>query len=204
MSNRSRGIIVRTAAASALLVAGAVAATGCSSGQSTMDGVAGASPLVGAGTAPESTAGPGSDAAESSNQGQVTREQAERAALAAIGEGRVTWVGAEDDRGAAWEVEITRPDGSEVDVLVAADGSIVAAVEPVASSRDDNAGTTDSPGDRVTRQEAERLAVEAVGGGDVTWSGPEDDRGAAWEIEVTRPDGSEVDVLIDADGNVVS
>lgn len=40
--------------------------------------------------------------------------------------------------------------------------------------------------------------------GAVTWSGPEDDRGAAWEIEITRPDGSEIDVLIAPDGSVVN
>jgi uncharacterized membrane protein YkoI len=35
------------------------------------------------------------------------------------------------------------------------------------------------------------------------WSGREDERGAAFEIEVTLDDGSKVDVLIDANGNVV-
>lgn len=43
-----------------------------------------------------------------------------------------------------------------------------------------------------------------MGEGTVTFSGPEDDRGATWEIESTRPDGSEVDVLVDAEGNVIN
>lgn len=129
-----------------------------------------------------------------------TREQAEQAAIAAVGEGKVTWSGPEDDRGAAWEVEVTRSDGSEVDVLVAADGSIVKEVDRYTGTAD--AGTAPSSG-QVTLQDAERIAVEAVGEGQVAWSGPEDDRGAAFEIEVTRRDGSEVDVLIDANGNVV-
>lgn len=68
-------------------------------------------PAAGAGPAPSS--------------GVVSQEEAEQAALAAVGEGRVTWSGREDERGAAWEIEITRPDGSEIDVLVAADGSII-------------------------------------------------------------------------------
>jgi uncharacterized membrane protein YkoI len=55
----------------------------------------------------------------------VTSEQAQEIALAAIGEGTVTWIGPEDDRGATWEVEITRPNGQEVDVLVAADGTVI-------------------------------------------------------------------------------
>lgn len=58
-------------------------------------------------------------------------------------------------------------------------------------------------GGQITRQDAERIAVEAVGEGRVTWSGREDDRGATWEIEVTRGDGTEVDVLIDAEGTVI-
>jgi hypothetical protein len=65
----------------------------------------------------------------------VTQRQAEEAALAAVGEGEATWRGPEDDRGAAWEVEVTRPDGSEVDVLVAADGSIVKQVDKYAGHR---------------------------------------------------------------------
>lgn len=64
----------------------------------------------------------GSDATE---PGTVSRSQAEQAALEAVGSGRVTWSGPEDDRGAAWEVEITLPNGREIDVLIAPDGSII-------------------------------------------------------------------------------
>jgi uncharacterized membrane protein YkoI len=60
-----------------------------------------------------------------SGDGVVSREQAEQAALDFIGEGQVTFVTEEDDRGAAWEIEITRPDGSEVDVLIAPDGTVI-------------------------------------------------------------------------------
>jgi hypothetical protein len=59
-------------------------------------------------------------------------------------------------------------------------------------------------GGRADRRRCRRRRAGDVGGGRVTWSGREDDRGAAWEIEVTRPDGSEVDVLIAADGSVVN
>lgn len=70
---------------------------------------------------------PGSETPESGSGdgGTVSRAEAKAAALDAVGDGRATWSGREDDHGAAWEIEITRPDGSEVDVLVAADGSIV-------------------------------------------------------------------------------
>ncbi len=150
---------------------------------------------------PEATSD-ATDAGAADGGGPVTQEQAELAALAAVGDGQVTWSGPEDDRGAAWEVEVTRSDGSEVDVLVAIDGSIVGQVDKYTGSADGGAGASGSGG-QVSLQDAERIAVEAVGEGRVTWSGREDERGAAFEIEVTLDDGREVDVLIDANGNVV-
>lgn len=65
------------------------------------------------------------EASTSLAAGMITRSQAEQAALEAVGSGRVTWSGPENDRGAAWEVEITLPNGREIDVLVAPDGSII-------------------------------------------------------------------------------
>ena len=61
--------------------------------------------------------------------GEITLEQAKEIALAYVGEGTVTYFGDEDDHGARWEIEITRPGGSEVDVYVAADGSVVHTVD---------------------------------------------------------------------------
>ena len=133
----------------------------------------------------------------------VSLQEAEQAALDAVGEGRVTWSGPEDDRGAAWEIEITRPDGTEADVLVAADGSVVKIVERFGQGPPLEGPGEVRSGGAVSLQEAEQAALDAVGGGRVTWSGPEDDRGAAWEIEITRPDGSEIDVLVAPDGSIV-
>lgn len=206
MKERSRGTIMRGAIGSAVLLAAALAGTGCASGEST-------DAQTGAAASPQSeataAAQPTGDATQADFEneadgpaGPVTQLQAEQAALAAVGEGQVTWSGPEDDRGAAWEVEVTRPDGSELDVLVAADGSIVKQIDRFTGRADDGAEAASADG-TVTLQEAERIAVAAVGEGRVTWSGREDDRGAAYEIEVTRDDGTEVDVLIDAAGNVV-
>ena len=44
------------------------------------------------------------------------RAAAEKAALAAVGSGRVTDVDATDDRGAAYDVEVLAADGTEWDV----------------------------------------------------------------------------------------
>jgi uncharacterized membrane protein YkoI len=143
------------------------------------------------------------EGAESSDPGTVSREEAEQAALDAVGSGQVTWSGAEDDRGAAWEVEVTRPDGSEVDVLVAADGTVIKQVEK-AGRGPARSGPGSVPASGVIGpQEASQAALDYIGEGQVTWIGREDDRGAAWEVEVTRPDGSEVDVLVAADGSIV-
>jgi hypothetical protein len=92
------------------------AATGGDAGA----GVSGAAAVsTGATTMPE----PSSDAVR--DAGSVDQAAAERAALAYLGEGRVTWVSQEDDYGAAWEIEVTLPDGREVDVYVDATGQVV-------------------------------------------------------------------------------
>jgi hypothetical protein len=53
--------------------------------------------------------------------------------------------------------------------------------EEVGTDSDSGVGDGDgtSSGGQITRQDAERIAVEAVGEGRVTWRGREDDRGAA-------------------------
>ena len=148
--------------------------------------------------------------------GTISQQQAAAAALAAVGTGTVTWIGPEDDRGAAWEVEVTRPNGTEVDVLVAANGTIIAMIDkPGEASRPGN-GTPPPPAPApgpppppaaagtISQQQAAAAALAAVGTGTVTWIGPEDDRGAAWEVEVTRPNGTEVDVLVAANGTIIA
>ena len=56
--------------------------------------------------------------------------------------------------------------------------------------------------EEVSRERAGEIAVEHLGGGEVTWTGREDDHGALWEIEVTGNDGTESDVFVAANGNV--
>ena len=155
--------------------------------------------------------------------GVITQDQAAQAALAAIGTGRVTWIGPEDDQGAAWEVEITRPNGTEVDVLVAADGRIIATIDKPGDGRGNGSGNGTAPAPApapappapapgptpppasgvITQDQAAQAALAAIGTGRVTWIGREDDQGAAWEVEITRPNGTEVDVLVAADGRII-
>jgi hypothetical protein len=67
-----------------------------------------------------------------SESGVVDQAAAEQAALAYLGDGRVTWVSPEDDRGAVWEIEVTLSDGREVDVLVDATGAVIDARQGLA------------------------------------------------------------------------
>jgi hypothetical protein len=56
--------------------------------------------------------------------------------------------------------------------------------------------------ERVTGPEADRAAkaaVDAIGGGRAVGVERDDDDGEAWEVEVVRPDGSEVEVLLTRD-----
>ncbi|MEL4897422.1 PepSY domain-containing protein [Crocosphaera sp. Alani8] len=143
------------------------------------------------------------EGAESSVPGAVSREEAEQVALEAVGSGQVTWSAPEEDRGAAWEVEITQADGSEVDVLVAPDGTVIKQVEK-AGSGPALSGPGPIPADGViSEDEAKQAALDYLGEGQVTWISREDERGATWEVEITRPNGSELDVLVAGDGTIV-
>jgi hypothetical protein len=56
--------------------------------------------------------------------------------------------------------------------------------------------------ERVTGPEADRAAkaaVDAIGGGRAVGVERDDDGAAAWEVEVARPDGSEVEVGLTGD-----
>ncbi|MDQ3735464.1 MAG: PepSY domain-containing protein [Actinomycetota bacterium] len=59
--------------------------------------------------------------------------------------------------------------------------------------------------DEVTEEEARQIALDAVGGGQVTEVEQDDEDGrAVWKIKITAPDGTEQKVTIDrASGEVV-
>jgi uncharacterized membrane protein YkoI len=68
-----------------------------------------------------------------------------------------------------------------------------------ATMGDDGAPLTGS-----TLQRASAAALKAAGGGRVTETEHEAEQGAAYEVEVTKPNGSQVEVLLDDSFNVVS
>ncbi len=77
-------------------------------------GVALAAVLVGGGVAVAGGFGTGEDGSHDYTQEQADR--AERAALEATGGGTANEVERDDEDGATWEVEVTKPDGTTVDV----------------------------------------------------------------------------------------
>jgi uncharacterized membrane protein YkoI len=137
-----------------------------------------------------------------------TLEQASEAALAEVGDGRVTDSERSDDPDHAYEIEITRENGQEVDVELDEDFGVVR----VDDLRDDTAGgsnpgastTPSTDADDAPITEAERADVEAaalaeVGDGTVTELERSDDADHAWEVEVTLADGTEIDIELDED-----
>ena len=222
----SRNLPRRSLAAGALAVVLTTALGACSSGSDD----AAPQPET---TTPSTSEQPADGTASAG--AALTVEAAKAIAVAAVGEGVVTDYTDEDDHGAAWEIEVTRPDGSEVDVYVAADGRVVHVEDPVATAAPgetpaeaapapeapavetpveaapapeapaaDPAPQAPAASGTISRAEAEQIALAWVGSGRVTWAEREDDRGAAWEIEVTRPNGSEIDVYVSADGRVLN
>jgi uncharacterized membrane protein YkoI len=145
-------------------------------------------------------------------------DRAERAALARFPGARVTSVERDGDGNARWEAEVTRPDGSTVDVALDRDYRIVAVDDEV----DDERGDDDEGGDNDDRRDALRERdddAQAVGDdarragaaalarfprGRVTSIERDADGTATWEVEVTRSDGTQVDVDVDARLRIVA
>ncbi len=122
------------------------------------------------------------------------RDRVSAAALRAVGEGRVTSVETSDDRGEAYEVEVTRTDGTEVDVVLDEGLAVVGREDDRTDGDDDRDARDDRPLGATEREQATTAAERAVGGGTVTDVEAGDDRGTAYDVEVRATDGTEWDV----------
>lgn len=154
------------------------------------------------------------------------RDRVSAAAVEAVGGGEAVDVEKSGDPGEAYEVEVRLEDGSEVDVALddalevvsedrddaddADDADDVDDVDDVdeTDDRDDVDGTDGSDADdralgTAERRAAEKAALAAVGGGTVLDVDAGDDRGEAYEVEVRDTDGTEWDVELDADHQVL-
>jgi uncharacterized membrane protein YkoI len=131
------------------------------------------------------------------------RDRVGAAAVAAAGGGTAIDVEASDDGDEAYEVEVRKDDGTEVDIALDQDLDIVS------QDADDDAGDdTPDADDRALsegeRTSAEKAAVDAVGDGIVEKVEASDDRDEAYEVEVRGSDNTEWDVSLDADFQVLS
>ncbi|WP_250038247.1 PepSY domain-containing protein [Paractinoplanes maris] len=119
------------------------------------------------------------------------RDRVGNAAVQAVGGGTVLDVEASDDQGEAYEVEVRKPDGSEVDVVLDKDLKVLT----------QQAETPDTAADpavsETQRASAEKAALEAVAGGTVLDVEASDDQGVAYEVEVRAADNTEWDVQLD-------
>jgi uncharacterized membrane protein YkoI len=152
------------------------------------------------------------------------RNRASTAATEAVGGGKVIDAESSDDPGEAYEVEVRKTDGTEVDVTLDKDLNVLRQDtddrddrndqddtnedlnDNDANDRDDvndnDANDTRDADDRklsaTERSSAEQAARNAVGGGTIVDLDASDDRGEAYEVEVRKSNGTEWDVTLDS------
>lgn len=148
-----------------------------------------------------------------------TLDQARVVAIAAVGEGTVSKAEHSDDLDHAYVIEVTRADGSEVDILLDEAFGVVriendtrptsqsSASSSPSAAPSTSPGNNSAPGnfdnlseDEMTRASAAALA--AVGSGTVFDIERSDDRDHAYEVTVILANGEDVDVELDAQFNV--
>lgn len=129
------------------------------------------------------------------------RDRAGEAALEHVGEGEVTDAErGDDDDVEAYEVEVTRPDGSDVDVRLDQDFAVIDSDDD-RDDRDDDGPDAD---DRALSEDERTKASEAAQAevpGTVEDVDASDDRigdaTAAYEVEVRAEDGTDWDIWLD-------
>ncbi|QHF23258.1 hypothetical protein GTU73_04020 [Rathayibacter sp. VKM Ac-2804] len=186
-------------------------------------GVVGAIVLVGVGTGIAFAATDGFERSDALTGTDLDR--ASEVAIAEIGGGTVTSAERDDDGTPGYDLELRGDDGLEYDVrlddsfgvlIVDPDDDAVRGADGTNGSTDDGTtGTTedsttgvtgavdpdDLVGEELTR--ASEAAIAAVGGGTVTEAERSDDADHAFDVEITRADGTDVDVDLDASYAVV-
>jgi hypothetical protein len=84
-------------------------------------------------------------------------------------------------------------------VVLALGGAAIARATGVGPLGDDSQGLAGATADK-----ASAAALKATGGGQVTGSERDNEKGATYEVEVKKPDGSTVDVRLDESFAVVA
>ncbi len=135
------------------------------------------------------------------------RDRVSTAATEAVGGGKVIDAESSDDPGEAFEVEVRKADGTEVDVTLDKDLNVLRQeaddrTTVTTPTTTDDANEAPDADDRALsaaeRKSAEKAALDAVGGGTITDLDASDDRGEAYEAEVRKANGTEWDVTLDS------
>ncbi|MCM6762405.1 hypothetical protein NB037_08235 [Rathayibacter sp. ZW T2_19] len=182
-------------------------------------GAAGVLVLLGVGTGIAYAATDGFEGSDRLTGADLDR--ASEAALAEIGGGTVTSAERDDDGVPGYELELRGDDGLEYDVrldesfeVLSADaddddravaGGSAGTASDASEAPAAPAGAVDPDdltGDELAR--ASEAALAAVGTGTVTEAERSDDADHAYDVEVTREDGTDVDVDLDAGFAVVA
>jgi uncharacterized membrane protein YkoI len=134
-----------------------------------------------------------------------TLDRASQAALAKTGGGKVTGSERDGENGATYEIEVTK-DGKQVDVRLDDQFSVLV-VEGDDEDQGEEQGEEQGAGDEkltgATLDRASKAALAKTGGGKVTGAERDTEHGGTYEIEVTKADGSQVDVRLDSQLKVV-
>ena len=131
--------------------------------------------------------------------GAVTADQAATIAIAANTGSTLLRTERTGAPGAVWEVKLRGADGSTIEVLIAADGTIV---RQKTESADDDHHAAPLPAGAVTAEQASALALIAVPGV-VREVERTDDAGAVWKVKIAAADGTRNRVYVAADGTIV-
>ena len=146
------------------------------------------------------------------------RNRVSTAATEAVGGGKVVDAESSDDPGEAYEVEVRKADGTEVDVTLDEDLNVLRQDTDDRDDRNDRDDANDDANDNdandtrdaddralsaTERSSAEKAARTAVGGGTIVDLDASDDRGEAYEVEVREANGTEWDVTLDSEFKVL-
>jgi uncharacterized membrane protein YkoI len=127
-------------------------------------------------------------------------QQASDAALARTGQGTVTKAETDDDANSAYEVDVQLPDGSKVEVELDRSFQVSGVDGPERDDDDSNLPALSAE----NRDKAGNAALARVGQGTVSEVERENEGGSAYEVEVRLNDGSEVEVQLGADFQVMN
>ena len=135
-------------------------------------------------------------------------ENASKAALAEVGAGSVTDAETDDEGNGAYEVEVTLENGDQVDVRLDKAFDVLGVEKETSDGKNDADDSTEDAADAANpltdadKASAEKAALAEVPG-TVTDIDRSDDADHAYEVEVTREDGTDVDVELDDTFSVV-